>query len=192
MFLIGRHGSGKTSIGHALEAGHGWKHISLGDLGRLARKNQRPQEHSLRLMVALSRHRPGEPLAGALVQAILADIERIRSTQCLSVDGFPSEAAHLALLTAGSCIILVDATDETRETRLARRAELTNRQWTPGMASARDLALPDLIQAAASAGVLSVVSNTGDLAAAVAAVLDIAGQKKPPCDGWLFVTRPRG
>lgn len=148
VFLIGPHGCGKTTIGRMLGAHDGWYHLSLGDMGRLARSMKRPAELSTRFMAAMAKQEPGQPLRDEVVQRLLDEIERLRTRWCLSVDGFPSEAAHVPLLPADSQLVLVEVDPRERERRLNHRTQTTARKWTPGMRSLRDEAIPHVLSAA--------------------------------------------
>ncbi|MCO4087455.1 MAG: AAA family ATPase [Limnohabitans sp.] len=145
LFFIGPHGSGKTTAGRSLEAHHGFKHMSLGDLGRLARQRKTAGDFSLRLMCLLVAQKPNQPLGHHLVDALLRSIHDMRQRQPISVDGFPAEPDHLKLLPAGSTVINFDVPDDVREARLTNRSEHGPRKWVQGGQSLRDASLPALL-----------------------------------------------
>ncbi|MBN3760951.1 hypothetical protein [Burkholderia sp. Ac-20365] len=144
-FLIGPHGSGKSSLGRAL-AQHGYEHLSIGTLARLIKRKRRPSDIPGRLILELARHEPGTPLAPRAATVL---IEFLRQRPRIAVDGFPATAEHLQLLgdLADWSFVYVHTPRQNRETRLIARAETTPRGWTPGRKSERDLALPALCQA---------------------------------------------
>lgn len=168
VFLIGLHGCGKTSVGRSLESDHGYKHLSLGDLGRLARKQKRAAEYSLRLMCMLSGQSPGDPLREELVDALLKDVERLRLTRPVSVDGFPAQSSHLALLPKDCAVVHLDVPQEVREARLQARSIMGPRKWTPGRPSLRDAELSEVLRAGGQR--IQTVDATADLATVVRGV----------------------
>ena len=147
IFLVGLHGSGKTTLGRLLQSQHGWLHISMGNLGRLARSMRIPCEHSIRFMTALSKQAPGQALTVEVVAQLLSEIERLRQSRPVSVDGFPSDPSHASLIPEKSTVMHIMVDELERETRLIRRAEETVRQWNPGQLSLRDQMLPSVLGA---------------------------------------------
>lgn len=147
-FLLGLHGAGKTTLGRYLQDKHGWQHISLGDLGRLARSRRLPREFSVRLMGALGAQIPGARLSTKLVDALLDDIQRIRMVRPVSVDGFPCEPYHLSRLPLGSRVVHLHVAEELRLARLEHRSSTTVRQWSTHSSPApRDRDLPLILEA---------------------------------------------
>lgn len=155
VFLVGLHGSGKSSIGRHLTKAHQWRHISLGDMGRLARKGMRPSDVSLRLISCLAAHRPGEAMPERTCLVISKELAAYSHVSPVVCDGFPIDPAQLSFLPAGSKIFVVECVDQVRERRLMERATKTVRQWTPGNGSLRDQSLPLLVDAARSNGMLA-------------------------------------
>lgn len=157
VFLLGPHGSGKGRLGRALGA-HGYFHISVGALGRLARRRQFVSDVPMRLQLLMSRHEPGTPLAGQAVDHL---VDHVRSRQRVVVDGFPGSTDHLAVLGDLELwsFVYVYTPKVIREARLMHRAEKTVRKWTPGGLSARDLALPHLCREIRERTTLHVFNN---------------------------------
>jgi adenylate kinase family enzyme len=173
VFLVGLHGSGKSTAGRQLAQYHGWHHISLGDLGRLARKGRRPNDVSLRLMVCMATFRPGTPLPEVTIQAIVSEVTKNAHVRPVVCDGFPASAEHIRRLPAGSIVIELTCDPHVREHRLVARESQTLRKWTPGLPSLRDTALPDLAAAAANAGVRYLrVENTAEGQRSLSAVTE--------------------
>ncbi|UTY55879.1 ATP-binding protein [Massilia sp. erpn] len=139
--LIGRHGSGKSTIGTQLAA-QGYRHISAGLLRRLAQSRQYPSDVPAGLISAMGRERPGALLS-------LATARRLVAHACTSpltvLDGFPAAPEQIALLPPDTLFCLVWAPAALRGHRLASRAATTQRQWQPGRASGREAALAHLI-----------------------------------------------
>lgn len=147
VFLLGLHGVGKTTLGRHLHAEHGWLHVSLGDLGRLARKRRVPREFGVRLMGALAGQIPGERLKPPLIDALLQEVERHRMERPVSIDGFPTEPFHLPLLPHGSLVIHLQVDEATRSFRLEQRSTTTARQWSAQAVPApRDRDLPLILE----------------------------------------------
>lgn len=147
VFLLGLHGAGKTTLGRHLQSHHGWLHVSLGDLGRLARSRRLPKEFGVRLMGALAAQPPGERLSASLITALLNELERHRSAQPVSVDGFPTEPYQLSMLPSGSHLVNLQLDEATRSSRLDHRSATTVRQWSAQAALApRDRDLPLLLE----------------------------------------------
>lgn len=147
VFLIGLHGVGKTTLGRHLHARHGWLHLSLGDLSRLARARRLPREFGVRLMGALAGQIPGERLKPQLISALLQEVERHRLERPVSIDGFPTEPYHLQLIQPDSRIVHLRTDDAVRNSRLEHRSVTTARQWTAQAAPApRDRDLPLILE----------------------------------------------
>ena len=153
--LVGRHGSGKSTIGAALGA-HGYKHLSVGLLRRLAGSNQYPADIPASLMLAFRRAQPGVALATDVSQKLL----RYASSfdRCV-LDGFPASTEHLALLPDLTIVGVVWAPKSVREARLQQRSESTKRIWTPGQFSQREQSLAHLIRSARQTHRTFFISN---------------------------------
>jgi adenylate kinase family enzyme len=148
VFLVGAHGTGKTTLGRHMQTHHGWMHLSLGDLGRLARSRKTPGDISLRLMCLLAAHEPGEVISHKLALELLANLALLSKTKIISVDGFPSHPDHIAMLPQNAHVVHLHLDDEERIGRLIARGETSPRKWVPGKTSSRDAALPDVVAAA--------------------------------------------
>lgn len=135
IFLIGLHGSGKSSIGKCIQEVDGWRSYSVGDLGRSARRNRPVDGISIRTLVRLGQTQPGTPMSNQLAQMLMADLSKHTQVVC---DGFPASPEHLQFIPAGSVLALVHCDETQRQQRLTQRAEDTSRTWTPGMPSQRD------------------------------------------------------
>jgi adenylate kinase family enzyme len=142
VFLLGPHGCGKSTIGRNLAA-QGYIHLSIGLIGRLARRGARPADIPVRLLQVMARHVPGEALDPRAATEIL---DYARSLEKVVIDGFPAHVEHLALLNDIERwqFVYVLTPRQIREQRLKARAETTKRGWTPGLKSARDGLLPAL------------------------------------------------
>lgn len=143
MFLIGLHGTGKTTIGKQLAASHGWFHISVGDLGRMARRYHHHDALPVRLMAEFAKSRPGVPISAMASELLSQAIGRISEKLPVVCDGFPSSPEHLDLLPPNSEIVWIQCDEDERARRLEMRAEETARRWTPGRQTLRD----DLVEA---------------------------------------------
>jgi adenylate kinase family enzyme len=156
--LLGPHGAGKSSVGRALMA-HGYEHINIGAVARLARRNLNPSNIPGRLRIVLARHVPGSPLDALAVSELL---DHIRSRPRIVVDGFPASVEHLAVIGALDELSFVYAYTprRVREARLIERAQTTARGWQPGGRSERDIALPALCWALRERGHLRFFNNT--------------------------------
>ena len=133
LFLVGLHGSGKTTLGRLLKDRHGWRQLSVGDLGRLARRNKLPQGVSLRLMLTLAQATPGKHIDDAAVALLLAQIDAWRRDTPVAVDGFPSLPAHLLRTPDRAGVVHVECARAICEPRLMLRSEKTQRKWTPAL-----------------------------------------------------------
>lgn len=160
IFLIGLHGSGKTTLGRLLQKEHGFHHLSLGDIGRLARSMKIPREYSLRFVTAMARQEPATPLSPKVVSLLLAEIEHLRQFSPVSIDGFPAEPSHVHQLPTRSLLVHVVVPENIRQERLVKRSQDTKRQWIPGLRSYRDEALPVILTEASK--LVLPVHNEGD------------------------------
>ncbi|MCW5260910.1 hypothetical protein D5045_12145 [Verminephrobacter eiseniae] len=148
IFLIGLHGVGKSTIGQALVP-HGYRHISLGDLGRLLRRRRIPDGFTLRFLRLLAAHEPGERMSAKLVDALHGEIGQHNAHVPLVVDGFPAEPYQVMGLPAGCTLIHLTCPAPERMQRLAARSETTRRKWGADAAeSRRDRQLGAVIEAA--------------------------------------------
>lgn len=139
--LIGRHGSGKSTIGSTMRR-YGFVHFSIGALRRLARHNRFPSDVPFSLMARLKRLPAGEPLPVSLAEAL---IDHAMSFEKCVLDGFPASIEHLALLPRAVIIGVVWAPRAVCEARLVKRASESVRQWTPGRESAREASLASVM-----------------------------------------------
>lgn len=157
VFLLGPHGCGKSTIGRQLGE-QGYVHLSIGLIGRLARRGARPADVPLRLLQLMSRHVPGTPLDS---RAAIALIDYAKSLDKVVIDGFPAQVDHLALLDVSDRwqFVYVLVPRQIRERRLLARAETSKRGWTPGLKSERDELLPALCRHLRSQGKLLLHSN---------------------------------
>lgn len=160
--LLGRHGSGKSTIGAALQA-FGYQHLSVGALRRVAQSNQFPSDVPAGLVSAMRRERPGAPLTPLAARRL---VEHANSVGQLVLDGFPSSPDHLALLPPDTVFCVVWTPALLREARLHARAASSKRLWTPGLASAREDALPDLIRQVRRTHRCLFIANAGNVDAA--------------------------
>jgi hypothetical protein len=160
IFLVGLHGTGKTTLGRWLQAERGWRHFSVGDFARKARRRERFSDIPLALLAELARQVPNTRMNPRLVTLLLELLQSWNQKSHVVCDGFPSEPMHLQQLPAHARILHITCTD--REQRLALRSENTNRCWTPGNSSYRDHALP-LLLSAASPITLATVNNDASL-----------------------------
>lgn len=139
VFLIGRHGSGKSTIGDAL-AFQGYMHLSLGLLRRIARSGAYPSDIPAVLVTAIGR----APVGPLPMSAAVRLIKFAQTLDKVVIDGFPSTPEHLSIIPETAIYGYVWTGAVERDRRLNHRAEVTPRQWVPGRASARELALPIL------------------------------------------------
>jgi cytidylate kinase len=144
LFLIGRHGAGKSTIGAEL-AKRGYKHISVGLLRRLARANQLPSDFPYALMAAMRRTQPGEALPDDVARKLVAYALQFNR---FVLDGFPVSVDHLDLLPPAALIGVVCAPSVARNDRLQARAENSQRAWIAGRRSAREESLAAVIATA--------------------------------------------
>jgi hypothetical protein len=165
--LLGRHGCGKSTLGAAL-VGHGYRHVSVGLLRRLALYNHYPLDVPVTLISAMRREKAGALLSPLTAERLMAHISAGPLTV---VDGFPADAAQLSLLPRDTvfCVVWTPAT--LRAERLENRAATSKRQWTPGRPSARELALPALITEVRRSHRWLFIRNSGSIEATVAKLL---------------------
>lgn len=160
--LIGLHGSGKTTLGRMLAIfEHGRRHLSVGDLARLARNGRVPNDVPVKLILELSKHQPGCPLPDVAANHL---VNYLKSSSGISVDGFPSCARHVRLIPKDAVIVVLRTTPQTAKTRLEIRAEKTNRKWVDGGVSERDKQLDETVCALKFAGINVIeIENNGSL-----------------------------
>lgn len=159
IFLIGLHGTGKTTAGKYFYNHQGWYHISLGDLTRMARKRKILSDIPVSLATELMRHRPNEKMSERASNLLLNHLININERKNLICDGFPSEKEHVYLLPKKS--IVIQLTCQHREERLKIRSESTERKWTEGTLSRRDTNLQDVVEAAKEQVRFFEVDNSG-------------------------------
>lgn len=147
IFLIGLHGCGKSTVGQHLQERHGYLHISVGSLARLAKKRRLPVEFSHTFMVRLCAHLPGMPMSPRLIESLLAEISIHNQYRPVVVDGFPASVDHVKTLPAACVVVNLSINESVRQERLIHRSQTTNRKWTPGMSSQRDDDLPEVVKA---------------------------------------------
>lgn len=165
--LLGRHGSGKSTIGAGLTE-YGWTHLSVGLLRRLAQSGQFPSDVPPALIVAMRRERAGTPLSPLTAKRL---VEHACAVPNMVLDGFPSSLEHLALLPPDTLFCIVWTPRLQRDARLQDRAATTKRQWTPGLPSVREAALSTVIRAARKTGRCLFLRNAGDIDAATSSAL---------------------
>lgn len=148
VYLIGLHGTGKSTIARRLNLNHGWSHLSVGDLSRVIRSGRIPREISMRLVTELASHCAGSKLGHRLVETLLAEVSAHSLFEPVICDGFPAHTDHLALLPAGSVLVHTYCPEDLRVARLEHRGNQTRRKWTVGMQSERDQMIPKLVEMA--------------------------------------------
>jgi dephospho-CoA kinase len=139
--LLGRHGSGKSTVGADLTA-YGYRHTSVGMLRRLAQAMQFPSDVPASLMMAMRRERAGAALSPSTAMKL---VEYAAGSTKAVLDGFPSSVEHIPLLPADTVFCVIWTPSCLRLERLEHRASTSKRIWTPGLHSARESALPLLI-----------------------------------------------
>lgn len=162
--LIGRHGSGKSTIGARLAA-QGYRHISVGLLRRLAQSKQYPSDVPVVLISAMRRERPGALLSLPTAQRL---VEYACLTSLTVLDGFPAGPEQVELLPADTIFCVVWAPHLLRAERLEERAATTKRQWIPGRPSEREATLPSLISYVRGTHRCLFLRNVGGIEAVVA------------------------
>lgn len=144
---------------------HGWRHMSLGEIGRLIRHKGLPKDYTRKFLIRLAQHTPGERMSQDLVDSVLVEIAKHREVAPLLVDGFPSEPDHVALLPAGSILTLIQCDEALRQERLLKRSEETRRKWTPATErSLRDKYVDDVVDRAIGSGIstLFLLNNSDE------------------------------
>ncbi len=142
---------------------HGWRHLSVGDLGRLGRRGKFPRDVSLRLMVSIANSKPGAALSDEIASLLLSQIDSWRREAPVIADGFPSAPSHIDKLPAMSGIVHLQCDLALREPRLMLRGEKTARKWTPGLPSERDQRLDDLLIKGRTTPRFMEVDNNGSV-----------------------------
>lgn len=143
--LIGRHGSGKSTLGKLLQA-TGACHYSLGTLFRIAKQNPLvlPRDIPPGVMFALRQHARQTPLAESILRQV---IDLAMASGYGVLDGLPAHPDHLRLLPGDTHFAYLYVPEPLRLHRLAERQNRSMRSWSPDRASARDLALPATVLA---------------------------------------------
>lgn len=165
--LLGRHGSGKSTIGADLVV-HGFQHTSVGMLRRLAQASQFPSDVPAALMMAMRRERAGSPMSAPTAQKLIDYAIKAPKTV---LDGFPSCVEHLVLLPLDTVFCVVWTPAQLRQQRLEHRSDTTKRVWTPGLHSEREATLPVLLSTLRRTRRCIFVSNSSTQDAAVAELL---------------------
>lgn len=140
--LLGRHGSGKSTIGSVMSE-YGYQHTSVGMLRRLARSAQFPSDVPASLMMAIRREKAGAALSLPSARKL---IHYACAVPNVVLDGFPSCLEHIPLLPPESVFCLVWTPAPLRLQRLEHRSDTTRRIWTPGQHSERETSLPGLLR----------------------------------------------
>lgn len=156
--LLGRHGSGKSTIGSRLE-NHGFKHISVGMIRRLAQSRQYPVDIPVPLLISMKRAKPGQVLDSKATSQLLKFTHELGN--CV-IDGFPTVVDQLQYLPNEAVFVYVGIAKAIRENRLVIRAATSKRQWTPGLHSEREAALASLVKQIRTDQKLIYVSNNLD------------------------------
>lgn len=169
IFLIGRHGTGKSTLGRASES-ENYKHMSVGVLRRLAGHNQYPIDIPYSLMRAFRTSPRGEPMSDSLATKLVGFLN---SQPACVVDGFPGKSEHLGLLPVNSVVVYVWCGKADREHRLEARARSSMRQWNPSGASFRDKALSNLVIASRRAHLLLFHRNDGGVESVPSQILQL-------------------
>lgn len=135
LFLIGKHGVGKSTVGREFEK-QGWRHMSMGEIGRIVRRGQVPRGYLTSFLARMAAHRPNNPIAGDLLQETVAQIRAFQAEGPLVVDGFPATPAHIHALPEFSSaeghplyLVYLSCDEDERRRRLYHRAETTRRKW---------------------------------------------------------------
>jgi dephospho-CoA kinase len=165
--LLGRHGSGKSTIGADLIA-HGFQHTSVGMLRRLAQASQFPSDVPAALMMAMRRERAGTAMSTPAAKKL---IDYATKAPKGVLDGFPACVEHIALLPADTVFCVIWTPAQLRLQRLEHRSDTTKRLWTPGLHSEREVALPLLLSTLRRTRRCIFVSNASTRDAAVVEML---------------------
>lgn len=159
VFLVGLHGTGKSTIGRIM-ATMGWHHFGLGDIGRLVRRRAMPKGYSMRFLTRIAAHVPGERMAQPLIDALMDEIAEHRTQAPVVIDGFPVEPHHVARLPEHSIIAQVMCMEAERINRLQERAAVTPRKWTNASEpSLRDKYLGLVLDESFAAGLTTLFVN---------------------------------
>jgi dephospho-CoA kinase len=165
--LLGRHGSGKSTIGTGLIA-HGYQHTSVGMLRRLAQASQFPSDVPAALMMAMRRERAGSAMSTPTAKKLVDYSCKVPKAV---LDGFPSCVEHIALLPSDTVFCVVWTPALLRLQRLEHRSDTTKRLWTPGLHSEREASLPLLLSTLRRTRRCIFVANYSTPAVAVAQML---------------------
>jgi cytidylate kinase len=154
--LLGRHGSGKSSIGSILHSQYGYHHLSIGLLRRLASNGQFPSDVPASLIIALKKTKAGHPLPTDVAVKLIAYANTFAN--CV-IDGFPVVNEHLLLLPPHTEFCYIWVPEAIRSNRLITRSESSKRKWTPGGHSEREISLPSVIKSIRKTNKLHFYSN---------------------------------
>lgn len=164
--LIGRHGSGKSTVG-AFCAREGAKHISVGQLRRLANGRVFPSDIPVSLLLQFRNLKAGEPLSKEVSLRLL---DYAGKFDHVVLDGFPAATEHLELLPASTIFCYLWVPAKLREVRLGIRSANTSRTWTSGGISVREQVLSNLINDIRKRTTLNFIRNTEDGNEAISSV----------------------
>jgi len=166
--LIGRHGSGKSTVGSGLIE-HGYQHTSVGMLRRLAQASHFPSDVPASLMMAIRRERAGAAMSEPTARKL---IDHVTKSPLAVLDGFPANVGHIDLLPADTVFCLVWTPGRLRSQRLDHRSITTKRIWTEGIRSEREFSLPILLTALRRTRRCIFVPNEGTREAAVKKLIE--------------------
>lgn len=154
--LIGRHGCGKSTIGKAC-AETGIKHLSVGQLRRLANKQIFPSDVPVSLMLQFRKLKPGELISEEFARQLS---DYLGQFSLVVVDGFPASLSHINTLPDDTLFCYLWTPERLRESRLLARSSGTQRVWAPGAVSLRDELLPQVVRKIRSTSTLHFFRNT--------------------------------
>lgn len=181
LFLIGKHGVGKSTVGREFEK-QGWRHMSMGEIGRIVRRGQVPRGYSASFLARMAAHRPNSPISGELLQETVAQIRAFQADGHLVVDGFPATPAHIHSLPKFSSaeghplyLVYLSCDEDERRRRLYHRAETTRRKWDfDAVGSERDSALDKVFNEAHECGMAVLrIGSDGTAATTVRRIMNI-------------------
>lgn len=153
---------------------HGYSHLSVGLLRRLASAGQFPSDIPITLMMAMRRVRTGTPMSSDVAAKL---IRHATSLPNCVIDGFPASLEHLDLLPADTVYGVVWTPCMIRESRLNARSDSTKRIWTPGRHSEREQTLAALIARARGKGKTLFLPNRAQGEPAVRELAAIFAEK---------------
>ena len=149
IFIIGRHGSGKSTLGLALaERLGGLAFISLGALLRIARRGASSRDLPGRMARDAYRHRWTSLSLPSDALSELLDYTRRSHPKGFILDGAPRSPSDLAACRETDIYIHLVCEDALARHRLILRSEESARQYAPTQdQSIRDRGLPELLEA---------------------------------------------